>query len=77
MAPTAFTFSGIKICIYIEDHLPIHVHAIHAKYGTIYELILDDGKLVDIYLREVPGREPLPAATNKKVIKFWKNIIKA
>lgn len=75
MAPTAFTFSGIKVYIYPDDHLPVHIHAIYAEYETVYELIIDSGKLINIDIR--PGyTNPLPPVQHKKVIKFLKKHFK-
>ncbi len=71
MAPIAFTFNGIKIYIYPDDHLPIHIHAVYAEYETVYELLLDAGKLVDISIRK-GSPNPIPPAQHKKVIKFLK-----
>jgi hypothetical protein len=48
MAPLAFTFDGIKMYIYNDDHLPIHIHAQKAGFESVFELIIENNKLVDI-----------------------------
>lgn len=86
MAPTAFSFQGIKIVIYEEDHNPIHIHAKYQDFESVYELIIDNAKLVEINLAELDEatllnidmrteanhNKALPPAQHKKVIKFLK-----
>lgn len=75
MAPLAFSFEGIKVYLYHNDHLPIHIHAKYNEYESIYELIIDNGKLVDIIQRENEYM-PLPPVQDKKVRKFLKKHFK-
>lgn len=71
MSPTAFAFNGIKVYVYFDDHNPIHIHAKYEDYETIFELIIDNGKLVSINQRR-GDFELLPSQQTKKVIKFLK-----
>ena len=80
MPPLAFTFDGIKIYIYNEDHLPIHIHAEKAEYESIFQLIIDNNKLVGIEVREAGNsNKELPEKDTKKVKKFlkkyWKDVV--
>lgn len=72
MTPNAFSFNGIKIMIYYEDHLPIHIHAKYGEFETVYELTLENGKLVNVTEREANNSTMLPEAQNKRVRKFLK-----
>ncbi len=73
MPPLAFTFDGIKIYIYNDDHLPIHIHAQKAEFESIFELIIANKKLVDIALRPANNlNKELPEKDEKKVKKFLK-----
>ncbi len=36
--PTYFTFDGIKIDLYFDDHAPPHFHAIYAEYEELIEI---------------------------------------
>lgn len=78
MAPLAFSFEGIKIYIFYQDHNPIHIHAEYQNTQSIYELIIENNKLVNITIRQT-GKEQLPPAQNKKVNKFlkkhWKLVV--
>lgn len=69
MAPLAFTFNGIKIYLYYQDHLPIHIHAEYNEFETVYILNFEDGKLIIEY---DTSNNPLPKQQDKKVVKFLK-----
>lgn len=80
MPPLAYTFDGIKIYIYIDDHLPIHIHAEKGEFESIFELLIDNNKLVDINIRNVQNNNKcLPEKEIKKVKKFlkkyWKDVV--
>lgn len=71
MPPLAFIFDGIKIYIYNDDHLPIHIHAQKAEFESIFELIIENKKLVDIAIRlAANANKELPEKDIKKVKKF-------
>lgn len=69
MAPLAFTFNKIKIYIYYEDHLPIHIHAIYNEFETVYILHFDKGKLS---IEKESSNNPLPKQQDRLVVKFLK-----
>ncbi len=71
MAPAVFSFEGIKIYMYHQDHNPVHFHAQYQGYETIYELSIENGKLIYIDTRDT-DKPPLPPAQDKKVKKFIK-----
>lgn len=78
MAPAIYSFEGIKIYIYDKDHNPVHFHAQYQSFESIYNLIIENNKLISITTRnsEYP---PLPPAQDKKVRKFvkrhWRQIM--
>ena len=41
------------------EHEPIHVHVTHKGCRSIFELIMDNGVLTEIRVREMTGEEPL------------------
>lgn len=80
MPPLAFIFDGIKIYIYNDDHLPIHIHAQKAEFESIIELIIENKKLVDMVLRPANNaNRELQEKDVKKVKKFlrkyWKDVV--
>lgn len=57
--PAYFTFDGIKIDLYFDDHAPPHFHAIYAEYEELIEITT---------LETYQGY--LPAKQHKKVIQW-------
>jgi hypothetical protein len=57
--PTYFTFDGIKIDLYFDDHAPPHFHAIYAEYEELIVI-----QTLDTY------QGYLPAKQRKRVIKW-------
>ena len=67
------------IFFYSNEHEPIHVHVTHKGCQSIFELIMDNGVLVEIRVREKAGEEPLSSKDQKTaeefIRKYSKNII--
>jgi Zn/Cd-binding protein ZinT len=68
MEPIAFKFTGIDVSIYYNDYNPIHIHAYYGEFESIYEIHIDNGKLVDVVVRNKTNA--LPPKQDKKVKKF-------
>jgi len=68
--PKIYEYFGIVFLFYSHEHLPIHVHAGYNEYETKFEFIYEDGKLVDVKIKKVRGREPLPVQNLKEAEKF-------
>lgn len=77
--PKIFEYFGFIFYFYSNEHEPIHVHVIHGGKESIFDLIMMDGELSDIHVREKKGTEPLSEKdkrTAKEFIrKYQKNII--
>ena len=71
MPPIIYSFEGINIVIYPNDHDPIHIHAKYGEYETIFVLIYNNGELVNITERS-SGKKSIPINKRKKIIKFIK-----
>ncbi len=76
--PKIFEYFGFIFFFYSNEHEPIHVHVVKAEMETIFELIMENGELVEIRRRS-SGREPLSekdASTAEEFIrKYHKSII--
>ena len=77
--PKIFECFGFIFYFYSNGHEPIHVHVQHSGKESIFELIMMDGKLMEVRTREKHGIAPL---TNKDqrtasefIQKYHKNII--
>ena len=77
--PKIFEYFGFIFYFYSNEHEPIHVHVIHGGKESIFDLILMNGMLVDIQVREKKGSEPLPDKDKRTAVdfiqKYHKNII--
>ncbi|MCU7836201.1 MAG: DUF4160 domain-containing protein [gamma proteobacterium symbiont of Taylorina sp.] len=72
--PKIYTYLGIVILFYSNEHEPIHVHGKHQGNESKAEIIIEDGKLKEIRIKLVKGRKPLqPSTLNdfKSFIEFY------
>lgn len=77
--PKIFEYFGFIFYFYSNEHEPIHVHVLHGGKESIFELIMMNGELVDIHIREKHGAEPLQEkekrTAEKFIQKYYRNII--
>jgi len=77
--PKIFEYFGFIFYFYSNEHEPIHVHVIHGGNESIFDLIMMDGKLSGINVREKKGAEPLSEKDKRTAMEFihryHKNII--
>ncbi len=57
--PKLFEYLGIVIFFYSNEHEPVHVHGRKGEYESKAEIILKDGKVEQMVIRNVRGRKPL------------------
>ncbi len=68
--PKIFEYLGISILFYSNEHEPIHVHGKYQGYESKAEFTIIEGKITEITIKEVRGREPLPINELKEFKKF-------
>lgn len=77
--PKIFEYFGFIFYFYSNEHEPIHVHVQHGSQESIFELIMMDGKLIEIRVREKQGKLPLSGKEKRTAMefieKYHKNII--
>ena len=77
--PKIFEYFGFIFYFYSNEHEPIHVHVQHSGNESIFELIMMNGKLVEIRTREKHGASPLSNkdqhTATEFIEKYHKNII--
>ena len=77
--PKIFEYFGFIFYFYSNEHEPIHVHVIHSQKESIFELILMDGELIEVRVREKKGLKPLSKKdehiAEAFIRKYYKNII--
>ena len=71
--PKIFEYLGIMILFYSNEHEPVHVHGKYQGKESKAELIIEDGKVVEIIIKSVRGRAPLPA----KILRAFEEFVNA
>jgi hypothetical protein len=59
--PKLYEYFGLIVFFYSNEHEPIHVHGKDQNTESKAELIIADGKIVEIRYANVKGRRPLDA----------------
>lgn len=57
--PKLYEYFGLIILFYSNEHEPIHVHDKYQDTESKAELIIDNGRIVEIRYSSVKGRRPL------------------
>ena len=77
--PKIFEYFGFIFYFYSNEHEPIHVHVIHGGKESIFDIIMMNGALAGISVREKKGAEPLTEKDKRTaedfIRKYHKNII--
>ena len=77
--PKIFEYFGFIFYFYSNEHEPIHVHVMHGAKESVFDLIMMDGELSEVRVREKKGAEPLPEKDKRTaevfIHKYYKNII--
>ena len=68
--PKLYEYLGITIFFYANEHEPIHVHARKGEYESKAEIIMMNGKVEEIVIRNVGGRTPLKGKELKNLKVF-------
>ncbi len=77
--PQIYQYFGFIFYFYSNEHTPIHVHVSHGGCNSIFEIIMLDGKLSEVRVRDKAGEAPLPTkdkkVAEKFIRKYYKNIV--
>ena len=77
--PKIFEYFGFIFYFYSNEHEPIHVHVLRGDNESVFDLIMMDGELVEIRMREKKGYEPLSEKERRTaeafIRKYHRNII--
>ena len=77
--PKILEYFGFIFYFFSNEHEPIHVHVKHGDCESVFELIMEDGKLMEIRRREKPGVDPLGTKEASTAIEFiqvyWQDIV--
>ena len=56
--PKLYEYLGIVVFFWSNEHEPIHVHGEYQGREIRAEIIVQDGKIVEILVKNVKGRRP-------------------
>lgn len=77
--PKIFEYFGFVFYFYSNEHEPIHVHVMHGGKESIFDLIMMNGELSELRVREKKSEEPLSEKDKRTaedfIRKYYKNII--
>lgn len=77
--PKIFEYFGFIFYFYSNEHEPIHVHVLHGGKESIFDLIMMNGELEEVCVREKKGADPLTEKEKRTaeafIQKYHKNII--
>jgi len=69
--PKLYEYFGLIILFYSNDHEPIHVHGKYQGAESKAELIIDNGRIIEIQYSSVKGKRPL----NSNQMEDFKTIV--
>ncbi len=76
--PKIYEYFGLVFFFYSNEHEPIHVHVKRGGNEIVFEIIMDNGELYGLNIREGSGSslsEKDIAMAREFVEKYWKNIV--
>ena len=77
--PKIYEYFGFIFFFYSNEHEPIHVHVKHEDKESVFELIIMNGELQEIRVRQHKGTIPLPEKDKRIAIdfinKYYKSIV--
>lgn len=77
--PKIFEYLGLIFYFYSNEHEPIHVYVMHGETESIFELIMMDGQLERLNVRNKKGVIPLSNKDMRTaedfIRKYYQNII--
>ena len=77
--PKIFEYFGFIFLFYSNEHEPIYVHVMKDGHEAIFEIILENGELVEIHKRNSNKIPPLSekdiSTAEAFVKKYYKNIV--
>lgn len=76
--PKLYEYFGLIILFYSQEHEPIHVHGKYQGKESKAEIRFNNGKFVEILIKDVPGKDPLDIQNLKrfrKIVELYRDDI--
>lgn len=64
--PKLYEYFGLIILFYSSEHDPIHVHCKYQEKESKAEIIYENGKFLEVVIKDVAGKKPLDTQNLKK-----------
>lgn len=61
--PKLYEYFGLIVLFYSNEHEPIHVHGKYNGRESKAEIIIENGIIIAVIIKEVRGKEPLDSRT--------------
>lgn len=68
--PDIYRYFGYVFFFYSNEHDPIHVHVQHDHHESVFDIIMEDGKVKEINVRSKRGVPPLSSKDLKEAESF-------
>lgn len=68
--PDIFRYFGFIFFFHSNEHDPIHVHVQHDHHESIFEIIMENGEVKEIRVRDKKGVPPLNSQDQKVAEQF-------
>ena len=68
--PKIYTYLGLVIMFYSNEHEPIHVHGKFQGNESKAEIIIENARVKEINIKSVKGRKPLQATVLRDFKRF-------
>ena len=68
--PKLYEYFGLVFLMFSNEHSPIHVHVRYGGAESILELVILDGKVVNVVFRKLGNKRMLPPAQQRDAEAF-------
>lgn len=68
--PDIYEYFGFIFFFHSNEHDPIHVHVQHDHHESIFDIIMEDGKVKEVNIRQKRGVPPLSSKDAKEAEEF-------
>ena len=58
--PKLYEYFGLVVFFFANEHEPIHVHGRYQGSEMKAEIVVENGKVIEIRIKPVRGKKPLP-----------------
>ena len=76
--PKLYEYFGLIFLFYSNEHEPIHIHGKYQERESKAEIVFENGKFLEIVIKDVQGKKPLDANNLrkfKKIVELYRDDI--